>query len=281
MGLLVTRLVAYPHVTQGGRDTSTLQPESLVRFDRRDALAHAQTHQAVEEAAEDEEVVVAKQRRRVGDVLRIGLGGKRAAFGRVLPKQIAFYDFQDASGMAVVADVLGKPVAFVLSVSEAAIKSGRWEVIGTAPLEESLDRPVVFFKRGSLYGTDPGLHLYCEGREKPATWEECQGRELLAVWDPEHVEQRLRDHFAGKPNENVDSMRLREEDREDARVTPVDEWWTPPWVAAREVLPRKSSSTKKPSSTKKKPSSKKVPAAKKKTAKKKIAKKKTAKKNRR
>ena len=30
-----------------------------------------------------------------------------------------------------------------------------------------------------------------------------------AVWDPQHVEDRLRDHFAGLPNKWVQSLALR------------------------------------------------------------------------
>lgn len=36
--------------------------------------------------------------------------------------------------------------------------------------------------------------------EDPATRAQCAGLERTAVWDPEHLEDRLRDHRAGRPN---------------------------------------------------------------------------------
>jgi hypothetical protein len=44
--------------------------------------------------------------------------------------------------------------------------------------------------------------------EIPASLEECEYLEVAAVWDGHHVEDRLRDHFDGRPSEWVESMRL-------------------------------------------------------------------------
>lgn len=46
------------------------------------------------------------------------------------------------------------------------------------------------------------------GGEEPASRQELEGLEVAAVWDPEHVEDRLRDHFSGRPNKWVESIRL-------------------------------------------------------------------------
>lgn len=48
-----------------------------------------------------------------------------------------------------------------------------------------------------------------ESVENPATPEECAVLERAAVWDPGHVEDRLRDHFAGQSNKWVESLRLK------------------------------------------------------------------------
>jgi hypothetical protein len=35
---------------------------------------------------------------------------------------------------------------------------------------------------------------------RPGTAEECRELEQYAVWHPEHIEDRLRDHFEDRPN---------------------------------------------------------------------------------
>jgi hypothetical protein len=52
------------------------------------------------------------------------------------------------------------------------------------------------------------LTIYLLGDIRPAKRKECVGLECCAVWDPEHVEDRLKDHFAGIPNKWVQSMAL-------------------------------------------------------------------------
>ena len=50
----------------------------------------------------------------------------------------------------------------------------------------------------AIYMSDsPGLDS--EEEEIPATWEEIQGLENVMVWSSSHLEDRLRDHFAGRP----------------------------------------------------------------------------------
>ncbi|HEY0158466.1 MAG TPA: hypothetical protein VGF28_14380 [Thermoanaerobaculia bacterium] len=87
-----------------------------------------------------------------------------------------------------------------------AITSGRWKVLGHVPLDEPLQREPAFFKQDPLSGE---LTLYRSGTEYPASAEECQELERAAVWDPEHVEDRLRDHFDGRSNRWVESLRAR------------------------------------------------------------------------
>jgi len=36
------------------------------------------------------------------------------------------------------------------------------------------------------------------------------GLERAAVWGPSHVEDRLRDHYAGRKNKWVESLRIKE-----------------------------------------------------------------------
>jgi hypothetical protein len=74
---------------------------------------------------------------------------------------------------------------------------------GTAPAE--VLAPVPTFVRDAIGG---GFLIYLRGVVRSATRAECVGLERCAVWAPEHVEDRLRDHFRGRPNKWVESLAL-------------------------------------------------------------------------
>jgi hypothetical protein len=44
---------------------------------------------------------------------------------------------------------------------------------------------------------------------RPARPEECIALERVAVWDPVHVEERIRDHYAGRPSAHLAHMKVR------------------------------------------------------------------------
>jgi hypothetical protein len=91
-------------------------------------------------------------------------------------------------------------------------RRGGWELLDVVPLTDG-ERAVVdrrakqdpISKALSIYQEDPVAGTF---GETPATAQECAGLEVAAVWDPEHVEDRLRDHFDGRPNIWVESIRL-------------------------------------------------------------------------
>ncbi|MDN3649150.1 immunity 26/phosphotriesterase HocA family protein [Reinekea marina] len=128
------------------------------------------------------------------------------SFGRVLNEPLmAFYDCKSENVLDV-NDVISRPILFRIWVMNNAIESGRWQVLGNIPLDLELEETPRFFKQNSL---SKKLSIYFEGEETPATKEECQGLERAAVWDPEHVEDRLRDYFAGVPNQWVESLKVK------------------------------------------------------------------------
>lgn len=150
-----------------------------------------------------------RQRRRVGDIVSIALGHGKYGFGLILEGAlIAFYDYQaDQPNPAGIIETLRcKPVAFALWVMNYAVTSGRWTVIGRMEIPESLREKPKFFMQDALSGE---LSITTHGGDRiPATREQCAGLERAAVWDPEHVEDRLVDHFASRPNKWVESLRL-------------------------------------------------------------------------
>ena len=100
--------------------------------------------------------------------------------------------------------IVERPVLFYVAVMHHAIRTGRWPVAGYVPLDGRLRRPSTFIQ-------DPldknSFSIYENGRIRRATRQECIGLERAAVWEPEHVEARLLDHYAGRKN------RMVEEDR--------------------------------------------------------------------
>ena len=141
----------------------------------------------------------------VGDVIELPLDGAWG-YARVLRDPLmAFYALRAEAPLAW-EDVVKAPVAFTVWVMHSAVKSGRWRVVGNVPLTPTEDVAPWFFKQDAISGK---LSLYRAGAERPATREECEGLERAAVWSAEHVESRLSDHLAQRPNKWAESLRLK------------------------------------------------------------------------
>jgi hypothetical protein len=151
-------------------------------------------------------------------VVRIDLGDNRCAYGRqLLGSNVEFYDrcgTATDSETVDLLDVVVVPVAFTVWVMNSAFRrNGGWELLDVVPLTAA-ERTVVDrrFKRDPINGTltiyqsDPAAGTF---RERPATALECTDLEPAAVWSPHHVEDRLRDHFDGRPNKWTESLGLR------------------------------------------------------------------------
>lgn len=99
-------------------------------------------------------------------------------------------------------EVCSRPILFTIWVMKRALAS--WPVVEVVPLDAELAAPESFLKRDLISGK---VTVYTNGQETPADLARVQHLEVAAVWDPEHVEDRLRDHYAGKPNKWVESLR--------------------------------------------------------------------------
>ncbi|WP_373276479.1 Imm26 family immunity protein [Sphingomonas kyungheensis] len=153
-----------------------------------------------------------KVRRREGDLLKIDLGGGHQSYAQVAAGPLMiFFERASADDLAP-EDVSRLPVLFRLWVANHAVTHGRWPVIGRVPLNPESRVEPFFYKQDVMTGR---LSLYhstfaAPNWERAATYAECAGLEAAAVWEPEHVEDRLRDHFAGRPNKWVESLRINE-----------------------------------------------------------------------
>jgi hypothetical protein len=146
-----------------------------------------------------------RQRRVIGGVLKVPLGGGWHAYAWTLPEvDFALFDLRTDAEMPVT-EVVIHPVAFRVGVNGSVYLDGRWPRIGkVAPPPEVL-APVATFTQDAISGR---FSLYLAGDIRPATRAECAGLERCAVWAPEHVEDRLRDHFAGRPCKWVESLAI-------------------------------------------------------------------------
>ena len=147
-----------------------------------------------------------KQKRNEGDFIKIKLTDEHFCFARVLKEPlIAFYDIKTNTDISL-DEISTLPIVFKIWVMNNAITTNRWQVIGHKELEDELKKPAIFFKQDPI---SKSVFLYSDSIETPAVYEQCVGLERAAVWSPEHVEDRLLDHFDGKTNKWVDSLKLK------------------------------------------------------------------------
>jgi len=150
-----------------------------------------------------------KQRRKVGDVIKIDLGSGFHTYARVLEYVLfAFYDRRVRKALPI-ERIVTLPLLFQVAVMRYAVTRGRWVIVGSAPLDESLLNPPPQFMQDIMDKTRFRIYEN-NGTIRPATKEECLGLECAAVWDPGHVEDRLRDHYAGRKNKWAESLRIKE-----------------------------------------------------------------------
>src|SRR5688572_30254750 len=157
------------------------------------------------------------RRREPGRVVRIPLGDGLVSWGRQLRSvKVEFYDRFDAEAGADSVDlreVVGSEVAFTVAVMDRAFRrTSTWTLLDVLPLSQAEQSEVY---RSFKQGPQGGLSIYWEmpdgsWGEDSATRAQCTGLERSAVWDPEHVEDRLRDYRAGRPNKWAESLALKD-----------------------------------------------------------------------
>jgi hypothetical protein len=144
-----------------------------------------------------------RQRRVIGAVLKVSLGDQWHSYAWTLPElDFALFDLRADTEMPA-AEVVTHPIAFRVAVNGTAYLDGRWPRIGKVAPPPDVLAPVPTFIQDPIKG---GFSIYLLGDIRPATRAECVGLECCAVWAPEHVEDRLRDHFAGRPCKWIESM---------------------------------------------------------------------------
>ncbi|MFO0812133.1 MAG: hypothetical protein U0796_02880 [Gemmatales bacterium] len=148
---------------------------------------------------------MAGQRRVIGGVLKVPLGDRWHGYAWTLAEvDFALFDLWTDADVPV-PEVVAHPVAFRVGVNSSAYLDGRWPRVGKVAPPPELLAPVPKFIQDPITGR---FSIYLAGDIRPATRAECVGLERCAVWAPEHVEDRLRDHFAGRPCKWVESLAM-------------------------------------------------------------------------
>lgn len=140
-----------------------------------------------------------------GDIVQVDLGNGESGYGHILENTIAFYDVKIPPDRPV-AEIVAHPILFNVWVMDYAVTRGVWPVIGHAALDAKLLEEPLFYKK-DIISKQLTIYRDSTGEETPATISACENLECAAVWDPEHIVDRLVDHFAGRPNQWVESLR--------------------------------------------------------------------------
>ena len=139
-----------------------------------------------------------RQKRLVGDVVEIPLSDGFKAYAITLDDATyAFYDLR-VKERPELQEIISCPILFRVAAMSSAVKRGRWIVIGHSKLTPELQVLPPKFIQDPIKKDQ--FRIYENGEIRPATREECVGLLRASVWSPEHVEERIDDHFAGRIN---------------------------------------------------------------------------------
>lgn len=146
--------------------------------------------------------------RKEGAFFEIALPNGKFSYGRILPKaNYAFYDIYDDQRIANIEEIQAKEILFIIAVYKSAITKGRWKQIGSKELESKLQVLPSKFIEDILRPGHFELYNSNTGETFQVTKNKCVGLERAAVWEPEHVEERIIDHFERKPNRWVEQLK--------------------------------------------------------------------------
>lgn len=147
-------------------------------------------------------------RQKPGQILRIPLGDGTFGYCQMVDKvRHVFFDHQDSGKNTDIDMVVSSKILFKCTVDSYVINKGYWEIIGNYPIRKDLTSYEPSFNYNSLKNR---YQIFKDGIGfVPAAWEEIKDLEVFASWGHTHIEQRLRDHFAGRPNYDVESFRSK------------------------------------------------------------------------
>jgi hypothetical protein len=139
-----------------------------------------------------------RQKRVVGDVIEIPIADGFYAYAITLSEATyGFYDLRVKKRPSL-ALITSCTILFRVAVMDSAVTKGRWVVVGHSKLSPEQEVLPPKFIQDPIKKDQ--FSIYENGKIRPASRDECFGLSRASVWSPEHVEERLNDHFAGRIN---------------------------------------------------------------------------------
>ena len=145
-------------------------------------------------------------RRKSGVLFRVPLGDDKYGYGQIVTGACdIFFDYVDDGNNTDVHIVLNSRVLFRISVQIGPLHDGVWEVLGVYPIREEHTEELDSFRYDLM--KEKYYIIKEDMKEVVATVEHIRdlGLECMASWGYHLVEDRLRDHFAGRRNYWVDA----------------------------------------------------------------------------
>lgn len=140
-----------------------------------------------------------RQQRTIGAIVNIPLENRNHTYGRILGEaSFAIYDCITTDKIKQLEAITSCPILFIVAVYNDVITEGRWEKTGFVPLEQTLQKLPPKYIRDAI--NPDTFRIYENGQMRPASKEECIGLEVASVWEPNQVEERINDHYAGRTN---------------------------------------------------------------------------------
>lgn len=141
-----------------------------------------------------------RQRYTIGAIVEMYIDNNYYVYGQLLPQlSIAVFDYKTADHLTDITKLQMVPVLFIVAIYPDIISKGIWPKIGKLDIRKDLQTlPMEFIydviaDRFKLYNPNTG-------EITRATKNQCIHLERAAVWAQNHVEDRIRDHYAGVPN---------------------------------------------------------------------------------
>lgn len=139
-------------------------------------------------------------RLRQGDLFRFRIDDQRYGFGRVLTEtERAIYQFTSEEKRPALEEVITSDVLFVVGSTDDGFARRQWHVIGNAPLEEHLTRPIYFFHQ-AVGDNLCGVYNIWDPEHAPTRKhiDECQDLEQWGAWSSNHIIDRVVAALEGK-----------------------------------------------------------------------------------
>ena len=110
---------------------------------------------------------------------------------------VAFYHYRTKKLVEELDEITKKEVLFTIAAHKSLVAKGGWTSIGHRPVEKGLRPP----RAQAIWDDAEHCHIIDDkGEMRESTPKECKGLEPAAVWEPNHIADRLKDTFAGRPN---------------------------------------------------------------------------------